>query len=249
MRKVFLKSLLVSIFILVPTYVFGAEELFGLKNIPFGDGAGSSSTTIQIVLFLTVLTLLPALFLTMTSFTRFIIVFSLLRRALGLQQTPPNQVVIGIALFMTFFVMSPVFNVAYSTALEPYFAKEISQGEALNKGLKPFREFMFKQTGEKELLFFVDMSEMERPEDYDEIPTSIVIPAFITSELRKAFQIGFVIFIPFLVIDMVVASVLMSMGMMMLPPVLISLPFKIMLFVLVDGWSLLIGSLVRSFHI
>jgi flagellar biosynthetic protein FliP len=243
-------SALAGSLVLLPGMAMAAAEPLKLPEISMKIGGGEGmSTTLQIVMLLTVLTLLPAIILMMTSFTRFIIVFSLLRQAMGLQQTPPNQVLIGIALFMTFFVMSPVFNEVYNDALAPYMSEEITQGEAFEKGIKPFRSFMFAQTKEKELKLFLDMSKAENVKGYDDIPLSVVIPAFITSELKNAFQIGFVVFIPFLIIDMVVASVLMSMGMFMLPPVLISLPFKLMLFVLVDGWNLLIGSMVRSFVI
>ncbi len=249
MRRTLFTLTLALIALLIPVIAFGADISFTIPGIDAGSaGDGSLSTTMQIVILLTVLTLLPAILLMMTSFTRFVIVFSLLRHALGLQQTPPNQVILGIALFMTFFVMSPVLNNAYTSAVKPYLASEVTQKEALARGIEPFREFMFQQTGEDELAFFIDMSGTKRPKDYDDVPTTVIIPAFITSELKRAFQIGFVIFIPFLIIDMVVASVLMSMGMMMLPPILISLPFKLMLFVLVDGWSVLVGSLVRSFH-
>lgn len=246
----FLCSFLLFGAICFPSIASAADSAFTMPDISLKiGGEGGLSSTIQILILLTILTLLPAILLMMTSFTRFIIVFSLLRQALGLQQTPPSQVLIGLALFMTFFLMSPVFNEAYSTALEPYLAKKMNQQEAFYKGLKPFRAFMLKQTKEKELALFVEMSNIKKPNGYDDIPTNIVVPAFITSELKAAFQIGFVIFIPFLIIDMVVASVLMSMGMMMLPPVMISLPFKIMLFVLADGWPLLIGSMVRGFQI
>ncbi|MBI5328544.1 MAG: flagellar type III secretion system pore protein FliP [Deltaproteobacteria bacterium] len=233
-----------------PSVSFGAGEGLNLPDVSLRIGGGNDlSGTIQILTLLTVLTILPAIILMMTSFTRFIIVFSLLRQALSLQQTPPNQVLIGLSLFMTFFVMSPVFEKSYATALEPYLSKKMSQQEAFSAGIKPFREFMLKQTKEKELALFVEMSKMQKPAGYDDIPTSVIIPAFIISELKIAFQIGFILFIPFLIIDMVVASILMAMGMLMLPPIMISLPFKLMLFVLVDGWSLLVGSMIGSFRI
>lgn len=239
-----------SLFILFPSVSLGANEGLTLPDISVNIGGEDGlSSTIQIVMFLTVLTLLPAVLLMMTSFTRFIIVFSLLRQALGLQQTPPNQVIIGLSLFMTLFVMSPVFNQSYTTALEPYLQNKLSQNEAFSNGIKPFREFMLKQTKEKELALFVELSKMEKPKGQNDIPVTVIIPAFITSELKTAFQIGVLLFIPFLVIDMVVASILMSMGMLMLPPVMISLPFKLMLLVLVDGWSLLVGSMVGSFKV
>ncbi|MEE8573788.1 MAG: flagellar type III secretion system pore protein FliP [Thermodesulfobacteriota bacterium] len=237
-------------FLIIPTLALAATESLTLPEISMKVGGGEGmSTTLQIVMLLTVLTLLPAIVLMMTSFTRFVIVFSLLRHAMGLQQTPPNQVLIGISLFMTLFIMSPVLEDVYTNAVDPYMNEKITQNEALNIGVQPFRAFMFAQTKDKELELFMDMSKTEKAESYDDIPLSVVIPAFITSELKNAFQIGFIVFIPFLIIDMVVASVLMSMGMFMLPPVLISLPFKLMLFVLVDGWALLIGSMVRSFNI
>jgi len=248
-RERFFYCLLLTI--CIPSISSAADRALSMPAISLqigGDGGGLS-TTIQILLVLTILSLAPAILLMMTSFTRFIIVFSLLRQALGLQQTPPNQVLIGLALFMTLFVMSPVFNQAYTTALEPYLAKEIGEKEVISRGLKPFREFMLKQTKEKELALFIDMAHIQKPKGYDDIPTTVVIPAFVTSELKTAFQIGFVIFIPFLIIDMVVASVLMAMGMIMVPPVMISLPFKLMLFVLADGWYLLVGSVIRSLQL
>ncbi len=236
--------------VFLPSLAWGADKLPTVSDLSSQlGGGGGVSTTIQIVLLLTALTLIPAVLLMMTSFTRFIIVLSLLRHAMGLQQSPPNQVILGLSLFLTFFVMSPVLNQAYIKGVEPYLNQEADYQEAITRGLEPFREFMFKQTGEKELALFAGMSGMERPKNREEVPTRVVIPAFITSELKTAFQIGFVIFIPFLLIDMVVASILMSMGMMMLPPILISLPFKLMLFVLVDGWNLLVGSMVGGVHL
>ncbi|MBI5233049.1 MAG: flagellar type III secretion system pore protein FliP [Deltaproteobacteria bacterium] len=243
-KAVFLISLLVF-----PGLGMGADGTLGLPEMSFKMAQGEGlSTTIKIIILMTVLTLLPAIALMMTSFTRFIIVFSLLRHAMGLQQTPPNQILIGISLFMTFFVMTPVFDNVYTNALEPYMNRKMDETEAFAKGIEPFRKFMLAQTKEKELALFVEMSGSQRPSKPEDVKTSVLIPAFITSELKSAFQIGFILFIPFLIIDMVVASVLMSMGMFMLPPVLISLPFKIMLFVLVDGWALLIGSMIRSFN-
>ena len=238
-------------FILVtPLGALAANDPLALPEMSIKVGGGGGlSTTIQIMLVMTLLTLVPAIVLMMTSFTRFVIVFSLLRHAMGLQQTPPNQVLLGIALFMTIFVMSPVLNNAYTNAISPYLADEIGETEAFNKGITPFRGFMLANVGDSELSLFMEMGRTEGVESYEDIPTSVLIPAFITSELKSAFQVGFVIFIPFLVIDMVVASVLMSMGMFMLPPVMISLPFKLMIFVLVDGWGLLIGSMVESFKI
>jgi flagellar biosynthetic protein FliP len=205
------------------------------------------SVLLQILLLLTVLSLAPAILIMMTSFIRLTVVFSLLRQALGTQQMPPNQIMLGLALLLTFFIMTPVYNEIDKEALRPYLAEEISQTEALNRAFKPLRAFMLKQTRKKDISLFLEISKSEKPKNLEEIPALVLISAFATSELKTAFQIGFVIYIPFLVIDMVVASVLLSMGMMMLPPFMISLPFKLMLFVLIDGWYLLIGSMVKSF--
>ena len=207
------------------------------------------STLMKIVGIITLLTLAPAILVMLTSFTRIIIVFSLLRQALGTQQMPPNQVLIGMSLFITFFLMSPVFNNVYQNAITPYMDKRIPLNTAYERAVTPLRKFMLKQTRESDLALFVDIAHMPRPKSVNELPMRIIIPAFITSELKTAFQIGFFIYIPFLIIDMVVASILLSMGMLMLPPVMISLPFKLMLFVLVDGWHLLIESLIRSFGV
>ncbi|MGE0761700.1 MAG: flagellar type III secretion system pore protein FliP [Bdellovibrionales bacterium] len=203
--------------------------------------------TIKILMMLTVLTLAPAILILMTSFTRIIVVLSFLRQALGTQQMPPNQLLVGMALFLTLFIMSPILTKVNSEALQPFLDNKISQDEAMNKALVPLRGFMFNQTRDQDLALFVKMAKAERPRTRADVSTTVLIPAFVLSELKTAFQIGFIIYLPFLVIDMVVASVLMAMGMMMLPPVVISLPFKIMLFVLVDGWSLIVGSLVKSF--
>ena len=206
------------------------------------------ATAIQIIIVLTMLTLAPAILLMMTSFTRLIVVFSILRQALGVPQSPPNQVLIGLSLFLTFFIMSPAINKINETALKPYTQGTINQETALNNTLAPLREFMIRNTRTKDVEMFLKLSNAPVPKTKDDISTFALIPAFVTSELKTAFQIGFLIYLPFLVIDTVVASVLMSMGMVMLPPVIISLPFKLMLFVLVDGWYLLVGSLVQSFH-
>jgi len=203
--------------------------------------------TLRLLVLLTILSLVPAILILVTSFTRVVIVLSFVRNALATQQTPPNQVLIGLALFLTFFIMAPVFQEAKVNALDPYLAGELSQEEAFELAAEPFKEFMFRQTREKDLALFVNMSNMERPETKEDIPLTVLIPAFIISELKTAFQMGFIIFIPFLVIDIVVASTLMSMGMFMVPPVMISLPFKLMLFVLVDGWYLVVKSLLESF--
>ena len=204
--------------------------------------------SLQILFFLTVLSLAPAIIIMMTSFTRVIVVLSFVRSALGIQQMPPNQVLIGLALFLTFFVMAPTWQHINQDALQPYLAGNINQAEFLHNGMEPIRGFMFQQTREKDLALFINLAELPRPEIYADIPNHVLIPAFIISELKTAFQIGFIIFIPFLVIDMAISSALMSMGMMMLPPMMISLPFKILLFVMVDGWNLLIRSLVLSFQ-
>lgn len=208
---------------------------------------GKMAVVLQIFLLMTILSLAPAILIMLTSFTRIVIVLSLLRRALGTMQMPPNQVIIGLALFLTFFIMTPVWQQINQKALQPYLDDQINQQQALQNAAEPLRKFMFKQTREKDLALFVDIAKVERPKDVTDIPTSVLIPSFIISEVKTAFQIGLLLYVPFLVIDMVVASVLLSMGMMMLPPIMISLPFKLMLFVLADGWNLLIGSLVRSF--
>jgi flagellar biosynthesis protein FliP len=204
-------------------------------------------TNIKILIALTILTLAPAILIMMTSFTRIIIVLSFVRQALGTQNMPPNQLLVGLALFITLFVMSPFFNKINTEAVQPFLSGTIKQEEAIDKALSPLRSFMFNQTRDTDLSLFVELSKMPQPKTRADVPTQVLIPAFIISELKTAFQIGFIIYLPFLVIDMIAASVLMAMGMMMLPPVIISLPFKIMLFVLVDGWTLIIGSLVKSF--
>jgi flagellar biosynthetic protein FliP len=204
--------------------------------------------SLQILFMLTVLTLAPSILIMMTSFTRIIVVLSFVRSALATQQMPPNQVLVGLALFMTFFTMSPYIDQINTNALQPYLAGTITQDAAFTAGIKPLREFMFKQTRENDLALFINLSEAPRPNSQDDIPTTTLIPAFVISELKTAFQIGFLIYIPFIVIDMVVASTLMSMGMMMVPPAMISLPFKLLLFILVDGWHLVVRSLIISFH-
>lgn len=213
--------------------------------------SGELSGTLKILLVLTVMSLAPAILIMLTSFTRIIIVLHFVRNALGTQTAPPNQVMIGLALFLTLFIMFPIFSRINEEAIKPLDAGEITQEEALNIGLLPLREFMYGETQENDLALFCDIAGIEFPEeeaDLDEVPITVLIPSFIISELRTAFIIGFIIYIPFIVIDMVVASVLMSMGMMMLPPTTISLPFKILLFILADGWNLVIGNLVRTFY-
>lgn len=204
-------------------------------------------SAIKILMVLTVLTLAPAILIMMTAFTRIIIVLSFVRQALGTQNMPPNQLLVGLALFLTMFIMAPAFNKVNSEALQPFLNNQISQEVAMEKAMAPIRVFMFNQTRASDLGLFVRLSKIEQPKTRADVPSTVLIPAFVLSELKTAFQIGFIIYLPFLVIDMVAASVLMAMGMMMLPPVVISLPFKIMLFVLVDGWTLLVGSLVKSF--
>ena len=229
-------------------------ELVLPVDAPPGESAGSTAplglgvNTVQLLGLLTVLALAPAFLIMVTSFTRTIVVLSLVRNAIGVPQLPPNQVLLGLALFLTFFVMAPTFDEINATALQPYFHGEISGQEAFQTGQEPLRAFMFKQTREQDLGLFVKLSGMERPQAPADVPTHVLIPAFIISELKTAFQMGFVAFVPFLIIDIVVSSALLSMGMMMLPPILISLPFKILLFVLVDGWFLIVGSLVQSFQ-
>jgi flagellar biosynthetic protein FliP len=212
-----------------------------------GEGGQSYSLTLQLLMLMTAITLLPSLLLMMTAFTRIVIVLAILRQALGAGQAPPNQVLIGLSLFLTFFVMSPVIDQINVNAVQPYMAGTIETTEALSRGAGPLKKFMLQQTRESDIANFVRISGGQGFDKAEDVPLSILVPAFATSELKTAFQIGFLLFIPFVIIDLVVASVLMSMGMMMLSPVLISLPFKIMLFVLIDGWSLVMGSLAASF--
>ncbi|MDX9993757.1 MAG: flagellar type III secretion system pore protein FliP [Rhodocyclaceae bacterium] len=241
-----MRRLLLGAVLLAPTLVL-AQALPALTATPVAGGGTQWSLSIQTLLLITGLTFLPALLLMMTSFTRIIIVFSLLRHALGTQTSPPNQVLVGLALFLTFFIMAPVGEKIYADAYLPLSENKISFQQALDRGAVPLRAFMLKQTRDADLALFTKISQGPAPAKVDDVPLSVLIPAFVTSELKTAFQIGFIVFIPFLIIDMVVASVLMSMGMMMMSPVIVALPFKIMLFVLVDGWQLVIGSLVASF--
>ncbi|NLJ96933.1 MAG: flagellar type III secretion system pore protein FliP [Clostridiales bacterium] len=213
------------------------------------EDEGSLASTLQILLVLTVITLAPSILIMVTSFTRIIIVLHFLRSALGTQQTPPNQVLIGLALFLTFFIMSPVITKINTEAVQPLSRGEISQEEAFDQGLAPIRTFMLEQTTNvKDLRLFMDIADIDTVDTVEDIPITVIIPAFIISELRKAFIMGFLIYIPFIIIDMVVASTLMSMGMMMLPPTMISLPFKILLFIVADGWNLIVGALVNTFY-
>jgi flagellar biosynthesis protein FliP len=226
---------------------FGVPGSINL-NINGSEGRQNYSVPIQIFLFLTFLTFIPAILISVTSFTRVSIVFHFLRQALGTTEAPSNQMVIGLTLFLTFYIMGPVWDQVNQEALQPMMAGNITQTEAIDKAVKPLRVFMMKYTREKDLALFLSIAKKARPRNADDIPTNIMIPAFMISELKTSFQIGFVLFIPFLVIDMVVATVLLSMGMMQLPPVMVSMPFKILLFVLVDGWNLVVGSLVKSFY-
>jgi len=215
-----------------------------------GENSGTvTGRIIQLVAIITVLSLAPSILVMMTSFTRIIVVFSFLRTAIGIQQTPPNTVLISLALFLTFFIMAPTFEAAYNQGLEPLINEEIDEMEAFERSVEPFKGFMLKHVREKDLILFNDMNGGVQYDEPSEIPLQVLVPAFMISELKRAFEIGFMIFLPFLVIDMVTAAILMSMGMMMLPPVMISLPFKIVFFVLVDGWNLITGSLVQSFDI
>ncbi|NBC50104.1 MAG: flagellar type III secretion system pore protein FliP [Gammaproteobacteria bacterium] len=225
-----------------------AQQIPGLISEPMEDGGQRWSLSLQTLLLLSSLAFLPALLLMMTSFTRIIIVLSLLRTAMGTQAAPPNQVLLGLALFLTFFIMAPVFDQVYQDAWVPLSAEEIDFGEFLQRAQGPFKEFMLAQTREPDLAMFARLAEIEPMQGPEDVPLRILVPAFVTSELKTAFQIGFTIFIPFLIIDLVVASTLMSLGMMMVPPIIISLPFKLMLFVLVDGWQLILGSMAESFY-
>ena len=224
-----------------------AQGLPALTSAPGANGGQTYTLSIQTLVTLTALTFIPAVLLMMTSFTRIIIVLSLLRHALGTQTSPPNQVLVGLAQFLTFFIMSPVLEKVYVDAYQPLSENRISFAQAVERGAVPLRAFMLKQTRETDIGLFARLAKLPKLASVDEVPMRVLLPSFVTSELKTAFQIGFIIFIPFLIIDMVVASVLMSMGMMMMSPVMISLPFKLMLFVLVDGWHLMMGSLVMSF--
>lgn len=224
-----------------------ANELELMRVTPDGDGGSIYSLKLQVLALMTLLSLLPALLMTTTAFTRILVVLAVLRQGLGTQQTPSNQILIGIALFLSLFIMSPVLSKAWQEGAAPYLDGEIDTETAFTRTTMPFREFMLAQTRESDLAMFVEISGRPRPESRDSVPMTLLLPAFLTSELKTAFQIGFLILIPFLVIDLVVASVLMSMGMVMLSPLIISLPFKLMLFVLVDGWSLLMSTLAASF--
>ena len=249
------KNIALGLFGLLLTMLVGATVAHAqgltLPNVQIGlkstDNPKEVVSAIRVIMMLTVLTLAPAILIMMTSFTRIIIVMSFVRQALGTPQLPPNQLLVGLSLFLTLFLMAPTFTKINENAIQPYVNGTLGQEEAIDAGMSPLRTFMFNQTRDTDLALFVKIAKMELPKSRADVPSTVLIPAFLLSELKTAFQIGFIIYLPFLVIDMVAASVLMAMGMMMLPPVVISLPFKIMLFVFVDGWSLLIGSLVKSF--
>ena len=239
--------LIVTAWLMLPS-LSEAQALIPLvTSNPAANGGTEYSMSIQILLLMTILTLLPAALITMTSFTRILIVLAILRQAMGTAQTPSNQIIIGLSLFLSFFVMAPVFDIAYSEALKPYMDGVIDFQAALDAAQIPFREFMFTQTRESDLAMFADLGGYGAFASRDDVPLKVLLPSFLTSELKTAFQIGFLLFVPFLVIDLVVAAVLMSMGMMMLSPMIISLPFKLMLFVLIDGWALISATLVNSF--
>ncbi|MEH6823990.1 MAG: flagellar type III secretion system pore protein FliP [Motiliproteus sp.] len=244
----FIRWLVVLLSVSLPGVVLA--EVGGIEAVTLTtgeDGSQSYSVTLQILMLMTMLTFLPAIVMMMTSFTRIVIVFAILRQALGLQSTPSNQILVGLALFLTFFIMTPVLERVHTEAVQPYLNEELNVVQTLKAAVQPFRSFMLRQTRESDIELFVRISGRGPIQSPEALPLNILVPAFVTSELKTAFQIGFMLFIPFLIIDMVVASVLMAMGMMMLSPVIISLPFKLMLFVLVDGWAMVIGTLAASF--
>ncbi len=243
-----MRWLLITIPLLFPVLAFAQDT--GIPAVTLtteADGSQNYSVTLQILALMTMLTFLPAVVMMMTSFTRIIIVFAILRQALGLQQTPSNQIMVGLAMFLTFFIMTPVLEKVNEQAVQPYLNEQLPALDAVQAAAEPFRAFMLAQTRESDIALFVRISGEGQVESPETLPFSILVPAFVTSELKTAFQIGFMLFIPFLIIDLVVASVLMAMGMMMLSPIIISLPFKIMLFVLVDGWAMVIGTIAASF--
>ena len=239
--------LLSLFYLLIPAAAFADVGVPAVSLTVNDDGSTEYSVTLQILALMTLLTFLPAMLMMMTSFTRIIIVFAILRQALGLQSTPSNQVLVGLALFLTFFIMAPVFDQVNEQAVQPYMSEEMTSMEALEAASRPFHQFMIRNTRESDLDLFMRISDTPRVESQEDVPLRVLVPAFVVSELKTAFQIGFMLFIPFLVIDLVVASVLMAMGMMMLSPVIVSLPFKIMLFVLADGWAMVVGTHAASF--
>lgn len=239
--------LILLLFLLLPS--LGHAQVEGLEAVTVSEGEDgqSISVSLQALLFMTLLTLLPAILLTMTSFTRIVIVLGILRQAIGTQQTPSNQVLVGLAFFLSLFIMTPVLEDIYTEAVQPYLDEDMTAVEAVTTAREPVRDFMSSQTRDEDLAMFMRIADREQVESIDEVPFTVLVPAFLTSELKTGFQIGFILYLPFLVVDLVVASVLMSMGMLMLSPMIISLPFKIMLFVLVDGWSLIMGTMAQSF--
>ena len=247
--KIGLSSFFAMIAYLMSSGVVMAQVTVPNINLTVGGSGAPEDLTkgLQILIVLTILTLAPSILILMTSFTRIVIVLALVRQAIGTPSLPPNQIIIGLSVILTFFVMAPTFETIHQTALEPYSKGEMAQDEAFKKGMEPLRAFMFKQTNEKDLALFVKMSKIKQPDVLADVPTYVLIPSFIISELKRAFQIGFIVFLPFLIIDVVVASILISMGMLFLPPVTVSLPFKIVLFVLVDGWHLITKALVSGF--
>jgi len=251
---------IIIITLVMMTFILGAAKVYAAPptTIPVPkvnisvDAANTPKDyvdNIKLLILLTILTLLPSIVIMMTSFVRIIVVFGFLRSAIGTQQSPPNQVMIGLAIFMTIFIMTPTFNTINNNAVKPYLANTITQDKAMDEGSKPLREFMLRQTRQKDLKLFMDAANLGTNITKDNVPLYVVVPAFMISELKTAFQIGFLLFLPFLIIDLVVASVLMSMGMMMLPPVMVSLPFKLLLFVMVDGWYMIVKSLILSFSV
>ena len=243
MRGRILRLSLATVFIVTAAHPAAAQDI----SINFGQGAGLTERVVQLVALLTVLSVAPSILVMVTSFTRIVVVLSLLRTALGTATAPPNTVIVSLALFLTMFVMGPAFQRAYDQGVKPLVANEIEPEQAFERSSEPFRGFMLKNVREKDLQLFVNLSQQPKPERAEDMSLRILVPAFMISELKRAFEIGFLLFLPFLIIDLVVASVLMSMGMMMLPPVVVSLPFKLIFFVLVDGWSLVAGSLVQSY--
>ncbi len=249
MNKTIFRCLLPILLLWLPDLASATTGVLpAVKVVTNSDGSQEYSVTLQILLLMTMLTFLPAIIIMMTSFIRISVVFAILRQALGLQQTPSNQILIGLTLFLSFFIMAPVISEVNDQAVQPYLNEEITSMQALERAKQPFRSFMLAQVRENDLQMFSDMAGMSlNPDNYSQVPFTVLVPAFITSELKTAFQIGFLVFIPFLVIDLVIASILMAMGMMMLSPMIVSLPFKIMLFVLIDGWTLIVGTLANSF--
>lgn len=253
MKRLILISSIFFLFLINDSSLFAQQsQTVPLPNLGVSLGTSDNpddlAVTLQLLLLLTILSLAPSILIMTTSYLRIIIVFHFLKTALGTQQMPPNQLLAGVALFITFFIMTPTWNDFNENALQPYLDKQITVDEAYEKGIEPIRNFMLKNTRPEELKFFIELADMPRPETHEDLPIQVLIPSFVLSELRAGFIIGFFLFIPFVMVDMIVASILMSMGMMMLPPMMISMPFKILLFVLVDGWSLVIGSVVRSIN-